>query len=809
MQPPPLPGTLQEPPPRLGELEALAAGAKLFGVSADAARNLGSERDQVWLLSAAGTPVAVLKVSNSRESADVLDCEAECVVHALLVDPLLPLVRPRLPVGVTDGPARALWQHAGSSHWVRCYSVLPGRTRSCCDGPLNDDLLHSWGETSARLSLALRSFHHPAAARPGFLWDVRHASTLRPLLRHVRSDVRDMCARTLDEYERVLQPALPRLRHQFLHADLHGGNVLLRDSFPGDATISGIVDFGDATHASLVADLAATLANLANAHVGAGCPAELRRAARLLLDGYQKHSPLEAQELRLLTDAWMLRCATEVIIASWRVATGLETATRSQADTLCFAAQLTQLSALEPHQRAAFLSLPGPLPPPAQADAQLALAAMLRRRERAIGPGSEPLSYASVQLPSGACGVVVPVQGEGAYLIDASGERLLDCYNNVACCGHAHPRVAAAVSAAARGANVNQRYLSERSLSLAERLLASANAGGAGGPLALDTCFFVNSGSEANDLAWRLACAFTGAGGGMCSHWAYHGVTDATVAFSPETAAGAGHLPAHVERWAPPDAYRGTHAHAEAEWGPAHARLVGKGYRLAATILDGLLTSDGVAVLEPGYVRDIVRLTRQAGGLYIADEVQAGHGRSGEMWSYTRSGVQPDVVTLGKPTGNGYPIGVVLTRREVADALVRKTGVYFSTFGGAPMAVAAAHAVLDVLVDEGVLSRTARAGEALRVQIVAACAAYPCVGDVRGAGLMCGIEIVGDAASKRPDAERAGRVRDGLRRRGVLVGTCGEHCNVLKVRPPLAFAEADIPVFVAALVGALEESFAM
>ncbi len=369
-------------------------------------------------------------------------------------------------------------------------------------------------------------------------------------------------------------------------------------------------------------------------------------------------------------------------------------------------------------------------------------------------------------------------------------------YNNVVGVGHAHPRVTSAVARQWRVLNTNLRYLHHSAVELAERLLATCPAG-------LDTVLFVNSGSEANDLAWRIARAATGNAGGLCTDFAYHGISDAIAPFSPETVPPGGQPP-HVQTWVPPDAYRGTDLGARA-FIDALDRLSGNGFAPAMTILDGVLQSDGVRVLEPAYVQELVRLTHEAGGLWVADEVQGGHGRTGDaLWSFERFGIAPDLVTLGKPMGNGQPVGAVITRRELVEPFARDT-VFFSTFGGNQVSTAAAHAVLDVLEDERVLPRVAAAGEALRSAVRAATAGHPVVGDVRGMGLANGIELVRDGVSREPDPVAARAVKDGLRRRGVLVGTTGRPGNVLKVRPPLAFTTELVPTFVRALVEALAE----
>jgi 4-aminobutyrate aminotransferase-like enzyme len=216
---------------------------------------------------------------------------------------------------------------------------------------------------------------------------------------------------------------------------------------------------------------------------------------------------------------------------------------------------------------------------------------------------------------------------------------------------------------------------------------------------------------------------------------------------------------------------------------------------LAAVILDGVLISDGIYDLDPSYVQSRLAETRNAGGLWIADEVQGGHGRTGDaIWSHQRYGIEPDFITLGKPMGNGHPVAALITRREIAEKFGRET-VFFSTFGGNPVSVAAGHAVLDVLRDERVLSRTGVAGTALRAALRDTQSHHAVVGDVRGMGLVTGVEIVSVDGDRVPDAQCADRLKEELRRRGVLVGTTGRLGHILKVRPPLAFTESDVPYF--------------
>jgi 4-aminobutyrate aminotransferase-like enzyme/Ser/Thr protein kinase RdoA (MazF antagonist) len=731
--------------PLLDGAEAVEIARDAFGVEAGSARDLGSERDRSFMLAdAGGAPVAVMKVSNAAEDPDVLDMEAGAARWIADVDPGLGVAVPRAARG---GELRARWR----DHWVRLYDALPGNSRSVAS-ELSDAALIGWGETDARLARALRGYIHPRAQRV-LPWDVSHALTARAMLDDVVDPrARAAAARVLDAFEERALPVWPRLRAQVLHADLTLDNALTDDA----GFITGIVDFGDMSHTTLVADLASVLDSVA---VGRE-PSDLLRAARLVLDGYQRHTPLEDAELQVLGVAWAARSALTIAISSWRVAQGLEErefAERFNAECL---AVIEALEAIGWDGVARALGAE----PRAREDASLR-----ERRAAAFGPAIDPLFYDDpIQV----------VSAEGVWITDATGARLLDAYNNVPVVGHAHPRVTSAIARQARRINTHTRYLHPTAIELAERLAATC-------PPELDTVLLVNSGSEANDLAWRMATMVTGRTGGVCTDCAYHGITEAIAALSPEGwLDGVG--PDHVERWLP-DGDAQQHA-------AAVQRLQEqRGHGLAATILDGVITSDRIDDLDPAYIQALVAQTHAAGGLYIADEVQSGHGRTGHgLWSFTRAGVTPDFVTLGKPMGNGHPVAAVITKSSIASELVGRSAL-FSTFGGNPVSAAAAMAVLDVIEDERVLERVQRSGAALRSALGAI--GHPDVLDVRGPGLAIGVEL--------PSEERARAVRDAMRAHGVLVGTTGPDSDILKIRPPLAFAEEHVGLVAAALAAAL------
>ena len=772
---------LRTAPPRLTPSDALEVASLLFGVTAVRASDLGSERDRAFALSdGAGRPLAVLKVSNPAEDPAVLDMEAAAALHITAVDPGLRVAVPWRPLDTGDpGPARpgdgldrlrAEWVDGGVAHSVRLYDFLPGHSRIEA-AQLNDAALIAWGETAARLARALRGFTHARAHRT-MLWDVQHALAARAMLDDIRDPrERGLVGRVLDQFEQTVVPVWPRLRAQVAHTDLTVDNTLTDDA----GLITGIVDFGDMSYTALISDLASALDSLGTGRDGD----ELFRVARLVLDGYQRQTELEDLELEILGVLWAARSALTIAISSWRVAQGLE----EQSFAERYNGQCARM--IEALEDAGWSEVARRLGANAAAPAGSSLAA---RRAAAFGPTMEPLLYdAPVEVSS----------GEGVWITDVTGRRYLDAYNNVPCVGHGHPRVTTAIARQSRRINTHTRYLHPSAIELAERLIDLC-------PPELDTVLFANSGSEANDLAWRMATAVTGRGGGLCTAFAYHGITQATAALSPETWFDTT-APPHVETWAPPDTYRGAHLDAAA-FAAALDRLRSRELPAAAAILDGLITSDGIADLDASYVQELVRRTHAAGALWIADEVQAGHGRTGEaMWAFERFGVIPDFVTLGKPMGNGHPVAAVVTRSEIVAALAGHT-VLFSTFGGNPVSAAAALAVLDVIADERVLDRVHATGRDLLRALEQVAENHAAIGDIRGIGLACGVELVSDRATRAPDGARARAVRDRLRHRGVLIGTTGRNGNVLKLRPPLAFTSEHIPTLVAALDAALTET---
>ncbi|ADG98134.1 aminotransferase class-III [Segniliparus rotundus DSM 44985] len=413
---------------------------------------------------------------------------------------------------------------------------------------------------------------------------------------------------------------------------------------------------------------------------------------------------------------------------------------------------------------------------------------LVNRREQLLGPAYRLFYQKPVHL----------VRGEGAYVWDAHGTQYLDVYNNVVSVGHCHPAVAEAVGRQLRVLNTHTRYLHEGIVDYAQRLLATM-------PAELDQVMFMCTGSEANDLAVRVAQVATGARGVIVTREAYHGTSALTSGLSP--ALGSGQPLADFVRLVDaPDTYRGRDGSAfAADVRAAIDDLVGAGFGFAALLADSIFSSDGVLPGEQGMLREAVDEARRRGGMFIADEVQPGFARTGEaFWGFARHGVVPDLVTMGKPMGNGFPVSGMAARAE-ALAPFATTLPYFNTFGGNPVAMAAGQAVLDVIEQEGLQQHSGEVGARLLCALQELGDRHPQVGDVRGAGLFIGFELVRDPSAKTPDKQLALQTVEALRERRVLTSVAGPHGNVLKLRPPLAFQERDIDWLVSALDEALGE----
>ncbi|MCV2869154.1 aminotransferase class III-fold pyridoxal phosphate-dependent enzyme [Defluviimonas sp. WL0002] len=425
-------------------------------------------------------------------------------------------------------------------------------------------------------------------------------------------------------------------------------------------------------------------------------------------------------------------------------------------------------------------------------------AELLERRAKAIGP-SLSISYAEK---------LKIVRGQGPWLVDHTGRRFLDAVNNITHVGHCHPHVVAAIARQAGILNTNTRYLSELMLDFSERLTAKL-------PGDLKVAYFVNSGTEANELALRIARTAIGKKSTVVLDWAYHGNSGGMVDVSPYKFKRRGGYPQpdFVEIASFPDPYRGPHKGRSEAAGRAYANDVARclervrsktGSAAAAFIAESISGVGGQVGYPDGYLRAAYEHVRAAGGVCIADEVQCGFGRVGAaFWGFELQGVVPDVVVMGKPIGNGHPLGAVVTTPDLA-AKFANGMEYFNSFGGNPVSMAVGMAVLDVIEGEGLQERALETGRYMLDRFHDLAKRWPLIGDVRGWGLFSGVELVRDRQTLEPATDEAGWIVNHIRRQGVLASTDGPFDNVLKFKPPMVFgrAEADI------LCDALEAAFA-
>ncbi|WKX25993.1 aspartate aminotransferase family protein [Tatumella ptyseos] len=393
------------------------------------------------------------------------------------------------------------------------------------------------------------------------------------------------------------------------------------------------------------------------------------------------------------------------------------------------------------------------------------------------------------------------VKGEGQYLWDAEGRKYLDVYNNVASIGHCHPAVIEAVSKQMQQLNTHTRYLHENILNYTESILATT-------PTEIDRAMYMCTGSEANDLAIRVAKSFSGGTGIIVTQEAYHGTSELTSGASP--ALGSGQALAATTRVVPaPDFYRLTPSD------PGHwfANEIQKqiddmkqnGIKFAGFLADSIFSSDGVLPNPPGFLKAAIDVVHKNGGIFIADEVQPGFARTGDtFWGFARHGVVPDIITTGKPMGNGIPVSALFAKSDVLASFSDHIP-YFNTFGGNPVSMAAAQAVLKVIQEENLQEHSRMMGARLLEELSRLQQKYRCVGDVRGAGLFIGFELVTDPETKQPNKALALDLIERLRDQGILTSVAGPYGNVLKLRPPLAFQAADIDWLVGGLDRALEQ----
>jgi len=649
----------------------------------------------------------VLKVANSGESPAFLDAQA--AVFARLRSSETGLRWPDVsPTREVDG------------HLVRLLSWIPGTCLA--NASQTPDTLASLGRALANIAIALEGFDHPAAHR-NFHWDLRQARQARAHAALLTDAQRALVEPIFDRWAALDLDTLP---HSVIHGDANDYNVLLE----GDEVVT-ILDLGDMVWSATVCDLAIAVAY---AMLGKQDPIA---AAAHILRAYDAIRPLSDVERAAVYPLAATRLAMSVCYCAWQASEAPDNDYLAISNAPAWKL-LAQLAAL----------------PEGYADDVFRARTddLLARRRQHLGP-SLSISY---RRP------LHIVRGWGSRLYDADGRAYLDCVNNVAHVGHCHPRVVRAAADQMARLNTNTRYLDAHLVEYVERLTATL-------PDPLSVVYLVCSGSEANELALRLASAHTGRDRVVVVDTAYHGNTNALIDLSPYKFNGPGG--------------RGRPDHVTVLPMPGAPIPAGAFDDAAAFFCESALSCAGQVILPDRYLHDRYAEARAAGVVCVADEVQTGFGRAGtHFWMFETQGVIPDIVTLGKPIGNGHPLGAVITTPEIARSFANGME-YFNTFGGNPVSCAVGLAVLDVIRDERLQENAHDTGAYLTEGLRDLQHRHPAILDVRGLGLFLGFDL--------PDEAFASDVVNRMKDRGVLLSTDGPRHNVIKIKPPIVFSRDD------------------
>ncbi len=740
-----------------------------YGIEGTFSR-LAGENDNFLIVEPAGRRF-VYKVSDPSRTSDIVDLEHQAV-EAIAVATNLEVPRILLTLQgaiestgtLPDGTSvrGRLVQFVDGSPWCEAGSVVPGQRA---------DL----GRRVAEIATILSSFSHPAAHRT-HRWDLGEADHQRHHVSLIEdAERRLLVQRAYNLYVACARMFLDELPHSVIHGDWNDENVLM-----SEGRVVGLLDFGDCLYNPTICELAiaVTYAVMDESDpLGAGAE---------IVASYHQQRPLLAKELKVLFPLMCGRLAASVSTAAERRRIDPGRSAWFVHEERAWRA-LDYLLQIDPADAARELGSGTGLE--AYADRGASSRELLEKRRLHI-PTSLSVSY---EEP------LKITRGRGQYLYDDRGQPYLDLYNNVCHVGHCHPRVVAAGARQMEVLNTNTRYLYDGLTDYAERLCATL-------PDTLQHCFFVTSGSEANELALRLAKTHTGHEDFLVVEGAYHGHTTTMIDLSPYKFMGKGGSGrakdwVHVVPLA--DGYRGPYKGQGRDAGVAYGNEVGQVISsldrpIAGFICESLLSCGGQVIPPEGYLETAFAHVRRAGGVCIADEVQVGFSRVGtHFWAFELQDVVPDIVVMGKPIGNGHPMAAVVTTREIAESFSRTGMEFFSTFGGNPVSCAIGMAVLDVIRDERLQENALRVGTRLRDGLHGLIDKHDVIGDVRGVGLFLGVELVRDRATLEPAPREAEHVVNELRRRQILAGTEGIYGNVIKIKPPMVVTEADVDWVVA------------
>jgi 4-aminobutyrate aminotransferase-like enzyme/Ser/Thr protein kinase RdoA (MazF antagonist) len=662
-----------------------------------------------------------------------------------------------------------------TTHFVRMVTYIPGKFFYDLKDQSNE-LLQDLGYFMGTLDKTLLNFHHPSAYRY-FNWDLKNTIDNKIYIENiVEMEKRNIVNHFLLQFETFVQPLLPSLRSSVIHNDGNDHNVMIENIGSDQYRVSGIIDFGDMIHTYTICELAIVIAY-----------AILRKdnileTAINIIKGYHQSLPLTETELQVLFYLICARLCISVCLSSYRKNLDPDNEYLVVSEQPAWEA-LEKLMHIDPKLAHKQFRKACNMPPLTPKEG-LPSSEILKIRERHLGK-SLSISY---QKP------LKIVRGLRQYLYDENGDAYLDMVNNVCHVGHCHPKVVQAAQEQIATLNTNTRYLHDNLVNYAQQICAKL-------PDPLNVCFFVNSGSEANDLALRMAKAHTRNKDFIVVDHAYHGNLSTLIEISPYKFDGPGGpgAPSHVHKVPLPDTYRGIYKSDDPQASKKYAshvletinNLKQQGKPAAAFIAESVPGVAGQIILPRNYLKEAYKHLRKSDILCIADEVQIGFGRVGtHFWGFETQGVVPDIVTMGKPIGNGHPLGAVITTQEIANSF--NNGMeYFNTFGGNPVSCAIGQAVLQVIIEEKLRENSQKVGTILLNRLKELQPKHPIIGDVRGLGLFIGIELVLDHNTLEPAAKQASDIVEKMKERGILLSTDGPLHNVIKIKPPIVFNEAN------------------
>jgi len=750
---------------------------KHYGIEGKASA-LPSERDQNFQIDSAARSY-VLKIANPDTDIAILELENQAIRLAEAVDglnsaPLFKSLDGQTIIQLGDGKDET-W-------YVRCLGYVPGTPLAKISDPTSA-LLEQVGGTLARLDQALKTLNQSRAAKRILKWDLTRAPEIvrQSIPKIAEPELQALLQTHLDRFYEI-ESRVAELPESVIHNDPNDYNILVDSE--NESQTFGLIDFGDMVFSKSINDLAICLA-----YVILNKPNPLKDACSVVT-GYNQVRRISEPEVSVLYQLMCMRLAQSVCIANeqkllqpeneylavterpaWsmleRLATIEPASARMQFSDACYAHSQDPDDAI-----------------PADGSGSLNSKQILDLRNRRLGP-SLSLSY---DRP------LHIVRGRGQYLFDTSDLTYLDCVNNVCHVGHCHPKVIEAATQQMGRLNTNTRYLHENIVQLAEKLTATL-------PEPLEVCFFVNSGSEANDLALRLARNYTRNQDVVVIDHAYHGHVSSLIEISPYkfNHAGGSGKPDHVHVVPIPDGFRGAFKTDDPECGIKYAQVarsviesaLAEGRQIGVFFAESMLGCGGQVPLPSGYLSELYPFIREQGGVCVADEVQVGFGRVGtHFWGFQQQDVVPEIVTMGKPMGNGHPLAAVVTTREIASAF--DNGMeYFNTFGGNPVSCAIGYAVLNVIEKQELQEHAKELGDWLIKHLQKLAEKHTLIGDVRGSGLFLGIELVTDRQTLEPATDVANAVINQMREHCILLSTDGPHENVIKFKPPMVFTKAD------------------